>query len=354
MHYLFLFLACCMVWSANAQTDTAPRLGDLTWPEAEAVLDSSTVVVIPMGAGSKEHGPHLPLACDQMQAEWVTEHIAATERVVIAPVVNYGYYFYFTEFPGSTSVRFTVQRDMLVDICRGLSAFGPRRFYVINIGISTVPPLKAAAAQLAREGILLHYTDLHAPRMVALEKELCDQKEGTHADEVETSLMLHMHPTRVSMGKALKDYGVRKGAGIMVRTSDEQGMFAPSGIYGDATLATFAKGDRLSNNLVELVRSDIDSLRRSSPASLAPATGLEEFTGTFVISDTIAYHVTVENNALHFTYPSGLKAPMYDEGDGHFAGSFTDLRFLRNDARAVTGVEAILVRGERIRLQRRD
>ena len=147
-----------MLWStiASAQTDKALRLGDMPWPDAERALDSSTVVVIPMGAGSKEHGPHLPLACDLLQAQWVTDRIAATEKVVIAPEVNYGYYFFFTEFPGSTSVRFTVQRDMLVDICRRLSAFGPRRFYVINIGISTIPPLKAAA-EICYEYLLIKF-----------------------------------------------------------------------------------------------------------------------------------------------------------------------------------------------------
>jgi len=34
-------------------------LEDLTWQEAEKVLTPSTVVVIPLGAASKEHGPHL-------------------------------------------------------------------------------------------------------------------------------------------------------------------------------------------------------------------------------------------------------------------------------------------------------
>ena len=183
-----------------AQKETAVRLADVAWPVAEDALDSSSIVVIPMGAGSKEHGAHLPLSCDLLQATWITDRIAATEHVVIAPEVNYGYYFFFTNFPGSTSVRFTVQRDMIVDICRRLSAFGPRRFYVINIGVSTVPPLRSAAEQLAREGILMRFTNMDKdPGENALEKKICSQKEGTHADEVETSIMLYMHPDRVDM-----------------------------------------------------------------------------------------------------------------------------------------------------------
>ena len=39
-------------------------LEDLTWLEAEKVLTGETVVVIPLGAAAKEHGPHLRLKND--------------------------------------------------------------------------------------------------------------------------------------------------------------------------------------------------------------------------------------------------------------------------------------------------
>jgi hypothetical protein len=44
-----------------AQTPKAKGilLENLTWVEAEKVLTRDTVVVIPIGAASKEHGPHL-------------------------------------------------------------------------------------------------------------------------------------------------------------------------------------------------------------------------------------------------------------------------------------------------------
>lgn len=39
-------------------------LGDLSWPEAEARLKEMPLVVLPFGAGAKEHGPHLPMNAD--------------------------------------------------------------------------------------------------------------------------------------------------------------------------------------------------------------------------------------------------------------------------------------------------
>src|SRR5260221_10001718 len=45
------------------------RLGDMPWPEAEKLLGAERVVVLPLGAGSKEHGPHLLLGNDHLLAD---------------------------------------------------------------------------------------------------------------------------------------------------------------------------------------------------------------------------------------------------------------------------------------------
>src|SRR5262245_38883930 len=43
-------------------------LEDLTWLEAEKVLTPEAVVVLPIGAAAKEHGPHLKLKNDLLLA----------------------------------------------------------------------------------------------------------------------------------------------------------------------------------------------------------------------------------------------------------------------------------------------
>ena len=124
-------------------------LEDLTWVEAEKRLTPDAVVVIPLGAQSKEHGPHLKLKNDFLMAEYLRERVRERADVVIAPTVNYHFYPAFTEYPGSTSLQLETARDLIVDICRGLSRFGPRRFYVLNTGVSTVRALAPAAEILA-------------------------------------------------------------------------------------------------------------------------------------------------------------------------------------------------------------
>src|SRR5258705_11638678 len=76
-------------------------LGELTWPEAKALFDAGAVVVVPIGAAAKEHGPHLPLGTDGRVARALAERIAEALPVVVAPVGGFGYYPAFVHYPGN-------------------------------------------------------------------------------------------------------------------------------------------------------------------------------------------------------------------------------------------------------------
>ena len=180
-------------------------LEDLTWPEAEKALKPETVVVIPVGAESKEHGPHLKLKNDFTMAEYFKRQVLTGANVVVAPTVNYSYYPAFVEYPGSTTLRLETARDMFVDICRVLSRYGPRHFYALNTGVSTMRALEAAKEILGLEGIQFTYTDI-LKAGAATEKAISKQEGGTHADEIETSIMLYIDPASVDMSKAVNDY----------------------------------------------------------------------------------------------------------------------------------------------------
>ena len=235
-------------------------LEDLTWVQAEKVLAADAVIVIPIGAAAKEHGPHLRLKNDFILAEYLKRRVLAASNAVIAPTVTYHFYPAFVEYPGSTTLRLETARDLMVDICRSLARHGPRRFYALNTGVSTLRALKPAAEILAAEGILLRYTDLLAV-MGPVEKTVARQEGGTHADEIETSMILYMDPAAVDMSKAVKDY--RPGTGRLTRDPKGEGTYSPSGVWGDPTLATREKGEKVVEALVAGVLKEIENLRRS-------------------------------------------------------------------------------------------
>ncbi|PWT72527.1 MAG: hypothetical protein C5B46_06700 [Proteobacteria bacterium] len=230
----------------------------LTWVEAENVLSSNSVVVIPIGAAAKEHGPHLPLNNDWTIAEYLACRLLEAAPVVVAPTVNYHHYPAFAEYPGSVSLRLETARDLIIDICKSFMAFGPRRFYALNTGVSTLHALRPAAAALAACGALLHYTDIRAVGRARVQ-QLEEQDGGGHADEIETSLMLYIAPASVDMTKAVCDY--EPGSGRLTRTPGGQGVYSATGIYGDATLASREKGRTIADAMTQGILSDIARLQ---------------------------------------------------------------------------------------------
>ena len=79
-------------------TDTGVWLEDLTWLEAKARFEAGALVVVPVGAAAKAHGPHLPLKTDALTARALAQRLLERLPAVAAPVVGFGFYPAFTSF----------------------------------------------------------------------------------------------------------------------------------------------------------------------------------------------------------------------------------------------------------------
>ena len=248
------------------------RLADITWPQAADVLRPETVVLMPLGAGAQEHGPHLRLGNDAILAEYLTRRVADVADVVVAPALAYHFYPAFVEYPGSASLRLETARALTEDAVMGLSRFGPRRFYVLNTGVSTVSALEPAARALASQGVLLRYTDL-AMRLERASAPVRQEEGGTHADEVETSMMLYIDDQTVDMRRAMKEFTPSNGPLQLTRRRGAAGTFSESGVWGDPTLATREKGRLIVEGLVAALLEDVESLRRAPLPSAGPTAG---------------------------------------------------------------------------------
>ncbi len=218
------------------------KLENLSWVEAEKILNEDTILLIPLGARTKEHGPHLPLNTDWIMAEYLAERVSREVKVILMPTIQYGYYPSFLEYPGSVSINLETFKELIKDICISMNGYGVRKIYILNTGVSTIEGLKKASEELSRRGILLKYTDILESGHI-VEEKISEQEGGTHADEMETSMMLYIEPGIVDMSKAEKDYNPRMGRGL-TRDPNKKGVgaYSPTGIFGDATLASREKG----------------------------------------------------------------------------------------------------------------
>jgi acetamidase/formamidase/creatinine amidohydrolase/Fe(II)-dependent formamide hydrolase-like protein len=263
------------VRAGGAAAEPGRRLADMPWTDAEAYLTGDRVVVLPVGAAAKEHGPHLLLRNDEILAEYYARRVVEARPVALLPTLTYGFYPAFLEYPGSVSLSFDTQRDAVVEIVRSLARHGPRRFYVLNTGVSTARPLKATAELLAREGILMSFTDV-AKVGAAAEAAVKEQKFGTHADEIETSMVLYMQPGAVRMEKAAAGGEADRPGPLTRDPNRKDGLFSASGVFGDARLASRQKGERVVEAAVRDILSEIDALGSAPVPEGTPGSPLEK------------------------------------------------------------------------------
>src|SRR5882757_11458644 len=122
--------------------NTGVWLEDLTWPEAKARFEAGMPVVIPIGAASKAHGPHLPLKTDALTARALAQRlIERLPAAVAAPVVGFGFYPAFTAFAGSQHLSAETFKALLGELLGNLRGHGVRRIAILNTGVSTEQPI---------------------------------------------------------------------------------------------------------------------------------------------------------------------------------------------------------------------
>jgi creatinine amidohydrolase len=235
-------------------------LATMTWPEAERALGELPTVLLPLGASTKEHGHHLPLNNDFLIAEYLARRVAEECPVLVLPTLGYAHYPAFLEYPGSVSIRADACRDTVTDICQSLALQGAKRFYILNTGISTQKPLEAARQTLNARGSRMEFTNLVAA-YAALRRQVETQPGGTHADEIETSMMLYIAPHVVHLERAQRDIHPDRGPGGLTRNAQAKaGIYSPTGAYGDPTLATAAKGQIVVEGMVQYLVEQVRAL----------------------------------------------------------------------------------------------
>jgi len=200
---------------------TGVWLEELTWPEAKQRFDADAVVVIPIGAAAKAHGAHLPLKTDALTARALAQKLIERLPVVAAPVVGFGYYPAFTGFAGSQHLTAETFKAVLRELIGSFTAHGVRRLALVNTGVSTEKPLDEIAAETGALALHMRLTGQAAERLI-------EHREGGHADERETSVVLALDPRSVRMDR-------------LVPAAD----FQMSAATGDPTRASAFKGERL-------------------------------------------------------------------------------------------------------------
>ncbi len=250
------------------------RYIDHTWPEIGEAVALNKVVILPTGS-VEDHGHHLPLDMDhQVEKICLEAGRRRPDLFLIAPIVPYGFNLHHMDFPGTIHIASAHFLGYVADICKSFAYHGFRRILIVNGHGSNMPNLDLAARKTVLESDALC--------SVVMWTSLCAQKYGeirdtpwpgsSHAEEIETSLYLHIDESRVQMDKAVKEIpeqwtkssfffrDLQKGSPVSFM--DWWSRWNTSGVAGDATVATKEKGRILWENTIENLTAMCEEYRK--------------------------------------------------------------------------------------------
>lgn len=233
------------------------RLGELTSPQF-AALDPKPALLVPVGI-VEEHGPHLPLDTDTIQAIATCEEVAERLGCMVAPAINYGNCSSTRNFPGSYSISLETVRALAKEILLDCHRHGilTVAFVSGHAGGAHMRALKMGAEDVVaqhremRVYVLSDYELLPGFDAKAAAGVDVPRWDG-HAGAMETSRMLALRPDLVKGTAAAHRVQFPE-----FRVEADPERHFPTGVMGDPTLASAALGRAanrwIADRLVEVL-----------------------------------------------------------------------------------------------------
>ncbi|GBE14206.1 creatinine amidohydrolase [bacterium BMS3Abin14] len=216
----------------------------MTKDDVERERAAGTPVIIPFGS-VEQHGSHLPLATDTLQAYGVAARAAIITRAVVAPPVHFGLCSSTRNHPGTITVSGDTLRSMARDLIQSFTrqGFPAIILYSGHAGRIHMAALREAAENSIQTDPMLKLavvSDLDLLRETA--GDLLETPGDGHAGEIETSRMLHLHGDKVR-GTSPEEYPSFPSFRIL----PDPERFWPGGVWGNPAAATAQKGEELVN-----------------------------------------------------------------------------------------------------------
>lgn len=240
----------------------------MTWPEIAAAAAADAPVVIAVGS-TEQHGPHLPVSADWVIPQALLRLAAAKRPFVVGPSLRLGYRSRPASgggqhFPGTLSLRATTFIAMIEDLLEELIRTGFRRLVLYSWHFENTNFVYEPAYLVSGRfpGVKIVVVENAMPEFDAADLEVLfpDGFPGLaleHAAVIETSLFEYLRPATVRMDRIIDDAPARNVPWDVLPI--DPSMSTASGVLASATQASVAKGELLTERIVDHIVSILDA-----------------------------------------------------------------------------------------------
>ncbi|HYW24358.1 MAG TPA: creatininase family protein [Terriglobales bacterium] len=231
----------------------------LSWTEVEAALAAGRRRAIVCAASTEQHGPHLPEATDALLGAAYAGGLA--ERLgdaLVAPIIRPACSEHHMAFAGSLTIPETLLMDIIDAYLASLRRHGFERFVVMSSHGGNYPVLaRWERERPASDTVVLSDFQVFEAGFEAIRRFGRTDTAGPHAEVLETSMMLHLHPELVHMERAVTGFTGKSSLDDVL----SRGMLAitPNGVLGDPVGATAEMGAAVLEAIVDRLRQQVPS-----------------------------------------------------------------------------------------------
>ena len=257
-------------------------LAELSGPAAAAQLTAESIVVVPTGA-IEHHGPHLPLATDQLIAEAIGSAavVAAVEAgldVWRLPTLAYTKSDEHSWAPGTVWLEWDTMYRTCLEIGRAVSAMGAGTLVFANGHGGNTALLGVVLREIRKQYGLRTFSmpTLSAGTPPPAGAGLDERGLGIHGGAAETSVVMHLRSDLVDLSLAerwvpehLAEFELIGFNAKPVSFGWLSNDFGTPGVVGDPTQATEAYGSQLVDASIAQATASLREIARF--AHLPPA-----------------------------------------------------------------------------------
>jgi creatinine amidohydrolase len=229
----------------------------LSWTDVEAALVAGKRRAVVCAASTEQHGPHLPEATDALLGEAYAGGLAARlGDALVAPIIRPACSEHHMAFPGSLTISERLLMDLIDEYLASLRRHGFERFVVMSSHGGNYPVLaRWDRERPAADTVVISDFNVFDAGFQAIRRFGRTDTAGPHAEVLETSMMLHLHPDLVHMDRAAPGFtGESTLDDVLTR-----GMRAitPNGVLGDPVGATAEMGAAVLEAIVERLHQHV-------------------------------------------------------------------------------------------------
>jgi len=249
-------------------------LEEMAWVEVRPALKKASIVLVPIGS-TEQHGLHLPLGTDHFLAAYLAQLVAEELGGIVTPTICFGYSANHMRFAGTISISGGTLKALVTEVCESLISHGVKKLVLLNAHGGNVGILTSTVQELNTKFPEAKVLSLFWLEIINQEVfSLLEQDLGTHADEVETSLMLKAKKDLVHMDQAKREIPEGLPDDVrMLRKYLGQGVISlqqisKNGALGDPSLASVQKGEQIQeiakHKIIEAIQGAFGPIQRST------------------------------------------------------------------------------------------